>query len=219
MRGERLLEIELRALNVADKEAIARCGQRWCRLCQTNNWRPEDLGDREPPFCWGAPFVRVRKVYGSFGALVSGVEAVLLSGAQSPEEIRVALLRRTDSRGNRGDAGNAWREDCRALLSLFQGRLDALFTGRGCSAEEAFPLILETFRRLYFLGPLALDQVEARLPHLAAEVFREQYGDVIRSQGHMSPGEKHRGSRDDSGAASTKQKDGLRCLKGDPCSR
>lgn len=181
MRGERLLEIELRALNVSDKEAIARCGQRWCRLCQTKNWRPEDLGDREPPFCWGAPFVRVRKVYGSFGALVSGVEAVLLSGAQSPEEIRVALLRRTDSSRNRGDAGTAWKEDCRALLSLFQGRLDALFAGRGCSAEEAFPLILETFRRLYFLGPLTLDQVEARLPHLAAEAFREQYGDLVRN--------------------------------------
>lgn len=172
------LEIELWALETTRGEAIVRSGGRWYRLRRETRWRPEDLGSREPPLPWGDSWLRVRGTCSSFESLFAGLEAALSASTRSPDEARAALRTAIEAPA---DPRSAWRDSFRSLVGMFQGRLDALFTDRGCSQEEALALILETFRRVFLLGPMQLDEVEARLPQMAADVFRERYGDVVRA--------------------------------------
>lgn len=172
------LEIELWAVETTRGEAIVRSGGRWYRLRREKRWRPEDLGNREPPLPWGDSWLRVRGACSSFEALVAGLEAALSASAGSPDEVRAALRTAIEAPA---DPRAAWRESFRSLVGMLQGRLDGLFTGRGCSREEALPLILETFRRVFLFGPMELDEVEARLPQMAADVFRERHGDMVRA--------------------------------------
>ena len=119
--------------------------------------------------------VRLRRDYSSFGDLAAALTAAASSGAKSPEEAHAAL--RLVGSIARQDTDGAREEE---LLSMFQGRVDRLLERRGCSPEEAFPLLLETFRRAFLLAPADTEALEELLPGIAVEVFREKYGDAAR---------------------------------------
>lgn len=164
------MRIELRALDVQRGEAIVwHCGH-WYRLRRDRRWYPEDLGGRQPVPLSEPGLIQARKSYGSFAALVADLEGVLQSGADSPLLVK-SRLRSSVEPESRG--WEAWRNELPYLIHLYQGALDQLFARRGCPPEESRSLVLETFRRLFLLGPMEAGEAEERLPFLAADVYRE----------------------------------------------
>lgn len=158
-------------------EAIVRCAGRWYRVYRRKYWwYPDDLGVSEPSeLRWSTSLMKIRRDFPSFVDLVAALASVASSGATSPEEVRSAFRRAVGGIGR--NAGSAWADE---FLWMFQGRLDGLLARRGCSAEGAFPLILETFRRAYLLGSMDAETLQELLPQIAIDVFREKYGDVAR---------------------------------------
>jgi hypothetical protein len=171
------LAIELHALDPSGGEAIVRCMGRWYRVYRRKGqWFLEDLGAVEPPALrWGGALMRLRRGYPSFGDLAVALTAAASSGAVSLEEVNAALQL---VGGSTRAAGTREEE----FLSMFQGRVDRLLARRGCSAEDAFPLLLETFRRAFLLSPMDAETLEELLPQIAIEVFREKYGDANRTR-------------------------------------
>lgn len=168
------MKIELRALDVQREEAIVWHSGHWYRLRRGRRWYPEDLGDRQPARLSEPRLVQVRKSYSSFAALVAGLEDVLRSGADSILTVRSRLRSSTEPETPSRDM---WRNELPYLIHLYQGALDQLFARRGCTPEESRSLVLETFRRLFLLGPMDGRDAEERLPLLAADVYREVHGD------------------------------------------
>jgi hypothetical protein len=166
--------IELHALDVSAGEAIVRCLDRWYRVYRRKSrWCLDDLGaDESPILRWGTSQMRLRRDYSSFADLAAALTAATSLRAASPEEVSAAL--RVGGVARR-KAGSLWSNE---LLSMFQGRVDNLLARRGCSAKEAFPLILETFRRAYALGLGEPEALEALLPQIAIQVLQERRGKV-----------------------------------------
>jgi hypothetical protein len=69
------------------------------------------------------------------------------------------------------DRQASWRQNLPYLIHLYQGSLDQIFARCGCTPEESFSLILETFKRLFLLGPLDGREIEEKLPLLAVDVY------------------------------------------------
>lgn len=180
------MKIELRGLDARRGEAIVWHSGHWYRLRQERRWYPEDLGDRQPVRLSEPGLIQARKSYASFAALVADLEDVLKSGAGSDLAVRSRLRSPTEPT-TRGE--EAWRNELPYLIHLYQGALDQLFARRGCTSEESRSLVLETFRRLFLLGPMDAREAEERLPLLAADVYREVHGDqpvpVTREQGEV----------------------------------
>jgi len=183
------MTIELRALDVQRGEAVVWHSGHWYRLRRDRRWYPEDLGDRQPVRLVEPGLIQVRKPYPSFAALVAALEDVLQSGADSPLLVRSRLRASAEP-----EAGGreAWRGEMPYLIHLYQGALDQLFARRGCTPQESRSLVLETFRRLFLLGPMDGKEAEEKLPFLAAEVYREARGGRVvpaaaREQGEPAP--------------------------------
>lgn len=166
------MTIELWAFDAKEGEAVVWYTGHWYRLCQMRRWFPEDLGDRQPGWISEPRFVRVRKTYSGFPGLVADLEAVRRSGADSA--LAVSRLRFSREPAEK-DRPAAWRQNLPFLIHLYQGSLDQLFARRGCTPEESFSLILETFRRLFLLGPMEGREIEERLPLLAADVYSSHH--------------------------------------------
>jgi hypothetical protein len=164
------MKIELRALDVQRGEAVVWHSGHWYRLRRDRRWYPEDLGDRQPARLSEPGLIQARKSYGSFAALVADLEDVLRSGADSALLVK-SRLRSSVEPESRGR--EAWRNELPYLIHLYQGALDQLFARRGCTPGESRSLVLETFRRLFLLGPMDGREAEERLPFLAADVYRE----------------------------------------------
>src|SRR6185436_3993845 len=167
------MKIELRALDVLRGEAIVWHSGHWYRLRRERRWYPEDLGDRQPGWASEPRFIQARKSCSSFADLITGLEDVLQHGAESAIAVRSWLRSSTEPEA---DGVAAWRAELPHLIHLYQGALDQLFARRGCTPEEARSLVLETFRRLFLLGPMDVREAEERLPLLAADVHREVHG-------------------------------------------
>lgn len=182
------MTIELRALDVEHGEAVVWHSGHWYRLRRDRRWYPEDLGDRQPVRLTEPDLIQLRKPFASFAALVAALEAVLQSGADSELLVRSRLRALTEPEA---DGREAWRGEMPYLIHLYQGALDQLFARRGCTPEESRPLVLETFRRLYLLGPMDGREAEERLPLLAADVYREVHGrgprPAAREPGETAP--------------------------------
>lgn len=163
------MTIELWAFDPHAGEAVVwYCGH-WYRLCQVRRWFPEDLGDLQPGWISEPRFVRIRKTYSGFPGLAADLEAV--HRADADPAIAASRLRFSREPAVK-DRQAAWRQNLPYLLHLYQGSLDQMFARRGCTPEESFLLILETFRRLFLLGPLEGREIEERVPLLAADVYR-----------------------------------------------
>jgi hypothetical protein len=161
------MTIELWAFDAREGEAVVWYAGHWYRLCQTRRWFPEDLGDLQPGWISEPRFVRVRKTYSGFPGLAADLEAVCRAGLDSEMAVRSRL--RFSREPAEKDRQVAWRQNLPYLIHLYQGSLDQMFARRGCTPEESFSLILETFRRLFLLGPLDGREIEERLPLLAAD--------------------------------------------------
>jgi hypothetical protein len=168
------MNIELQALDVQRGEAIVWHSGHWYRLRRERRWYPEDLGDRPPARLPEPGLIQARKSFSSFAALVAGLEDVLRSGADSVLVVK-SRLRSSVEPGTSGR--EAWQAELPYLIHLYQGALDQLFARRGCPPEESRSLVLETFRRLFLLGPMDGRDAEEHLPLLAADVYREAHGD------------------------------------------
>jgi hypothetical protein len=164
------MNIELRALDVQRGEAVVWHSGHWYRLRRERRWYPEDLGDRQPVRLSEPGLIQARKSYSSFAALVAEIEDVLQSGADSALVVKSRLR---SSREPERHVREAWRNELPYLIHLYQGALDQLFARRGCTPEESRSLVLETFHRLFLLGPMGGREAEERLPLLAADVYRE----------------------------------------------
>jgi hypothetical protein len=169
------MNIELRAVDPQRGEAIVWHSGHWYRLRRERRWYPEDLGDRQPVRLSGPGLVQARKSYGSFAALVADLEDVLRSGADSALTVK-SRLRSSVEPATHGR--EAWRDELPYLIHLYQGALDQLFARRGCPPEESRSLVLETFRRLFLLGPMDGREAEEKLPLLAGDVYRDAHGDL-----------------------------------------
>lgn len=168
------MEIELWALDTKHAEAVVRYAGHWYRLRRDRAWWPEDLGNRQPTWTSEPGFIQIRKLYSRFDALVADLKSLLEAGVETAFSVRSRLR---SSMEPETDAREGWAQDLPYLIHLYQGALDQIFALRGCTPQASFTLVLETFRRLFLLGPLDGQEVEDRLPALAADVYREIYGD------------------------------------------
>jgi hypothetical protein len=166
------MPIELRAFEPQQEEAIVWYSGRWYRLARDRRWYPQDFGTRQPAWMMDSGFIQVRETFSSFPGLVAALEEIIRVEARSAIAVRSRL--RSFVEPETHDRLAAWRDQLPYLIYLYQGALDDIFASRGCTPQESRALVLETFKRLFLLGPMGGQEIEERLPLLAAAVFSDK---------------------------------------------
>jgi hypothetical protein len=164
--SERL--VELVAVDAAAGEAVVREADRWYLVARGRKWHPVDVGSQRAQFL-SSSMLQVRQPCGTFEEAMAEVRRIC---AGAPPTHRSQSL---------------WEKCFPDIVQRFGGLLDGFFERRGCSPDESFRLSLETFRRLFGMGPVEESEISARLRQLAAEVCPATLG-ISSREGPPSAG-------------------------------
>lgn len=143
--------VELVAVDAAAGEAVVRNADRWYLVAREQSWYPVEVESERARYLSGG-MLRVWHPCDTFEEAMS--------------EIRRICAGLPPSRPN----ADSWEERFPDLIRRFGGLLDWYFERRGCPVDESFRLSLETFNRLFEMGPADESEIRFRLHQLAADV-------------------------------------------------